>query len=176
MNEITREVSESISHIVRELNYESGSAIPILQRVQERLGHVSPGMIQQISDLTGIPASELYGIVTFYSQFHLEPRGENIVRVCHGTACHLAGAERVTHAVEMATGAKDGGTSEDGRYTVERVACLGCCSLAPVVMINEEAHAKVDPDKVKSMFRQFEKKIHEAENTDEKPSEGKDHA
>jgi len=141
-------MQQQVAAIVREVNVERGSAIPLLQAVQERLGYVSKDMIDELSKLTGIPASDLFGIATFYSQFHLEPRGENIVKVCHGTACHLAGADRITAAVEMATGAKEGHTSEDGKFSHERVACLGCCSLAPVVMINGDVHANVKSDKV----------------------------
>ena len=88
---------------------------------------------------------------TYTSQFRLEPVGEHTVKVCHGTACHLAGADKITQAFEMATGAKEGQTSPDGRFTHDRVACVGCCSLGPVVMIDEEVHARVEPDKVRKL-------------------------
>lgn len=135
-------------------------------------------MIQEISIATGIPAAELYGIATFYSQFHLEPRGKNLVRVCHGTACHLAGADKVSYAVEMATGAKEGGTSPDGQFSVERVACLGCCSLAPVMMVNEDVHAHVKVDKIASLLKRYKEA---SQNTEDQKavidySEAKGHA
>lgn len=136
-------LKEQLSEIIKEVNVERGAAIPILQEVQARLGHVSKEMIDEISVQTGIPASDLYGIATFYSQFYLEPRGEYTVKVCHGTACHLVGAARVTTAVEMATGAKEGETSPDRAFSHERVACVGCCSLAPVVMVDDDVHAKI---------------------------------
>jgi NADH-quinone oxidoreductase subunit E len=143
----------SLNSIVYRNNVEKGSAIPILQEVQNRFGHVSPAAIMAISEATGIPASDLYSIVTFYAQFRLEPLGEHTIKVCHGTACHLAGAGKVTHAIEMATGAKEGGTSKDGKFTHERVACLGCCSLSPVVMVDGEIHARVQTDKVKKLVQ-----------------------
>lgn len=146
---------EQLRAIIEQANVERGSAIPILQAVQAKLGHVSKDMIEEITKVTGIPASDLYGIATFYSQFHLEPRGKNIIKVCHGTACHLAGADRVAAAVEMATGAKEGHTSPDGMFSHERVACLGCCSLAPVLMVNEDVHANVKPDKVAALLRKY---------------------
>lgn len=148
----------ALNSIVYRNNVEKGSAIPILQEVQNRFGHVSPAAIQAISEATGIPASDLYSIVTFYAQFRLEPLGEHTVKVCHGTACHLAGADKVTHAFEMATGAKEGGTSIDDKFTHERVACLGCCSLSPVVMIDGEIHARVQTDKVKKLVQDVLKK------------------
>jgi len=150
-------VQEQLTAIIKEANVERGAAIPILQAVQNKLGYVSKEMIETISEQTGIPASDLYGVATFYSQFYMEPRGQNIVKVCHGTACHLAGAGRVATALEMATGAKDGQTSEDRMFTHERVACLGCCSLAPVVMVNEEVHANVRPERVNALMRKYRK-------------------
>jgi NADH-quinone oxidoreductase subunit E len=164
-------MKEQLREIVKRVNVERGSAIPILQEVQNKLGYVSKEMIDVITAETGIPASDLYGIVTFYAQFHLEPRGEHLVKVCHGTACHLAGADRVTHAVEMATGAKEGHTSPDRKFTHERVACLGCCSLAPVVMVNEDVHANVRSDRVAALMRKYK-----GESRDAKDAEGKTRA
>jgi len=157
---------EQLNEVVQKANVERGSAIPILQEVQATFGYVSKAMIEQISAETGIPASELYGITTFYSQFYMEPRGEHVIKVCHGTACHLAGADRVTAAVEMASGAKEGATSADGKFSHERVACLGCCSLAPVVMVDDEVHANVRADKVSALLRKYKQPAKDAEGTD----------
>jgi len=152
----------ALSSIVYRNNVDKGSAIPILQEVQNKFGHVSPAAMLAISEATGMPASELYSIVTFYAQFRLEPLGEHTLKVCHGTACHLAGADKVTHAFEMATGAKESGTSPDGKFTHERVACLGCCSLSPVVMIDGEVYARVETDKVKKLVQDVLKKSSKA--------------
>ncbi|MCR3921452.1 MAG: NADH-quinone oxidoreductase subunit NuoE [Firmicutes bacterium] len=142
---------EDIDQIVRRHNVNRGATIPILQDIQNTFGYVATEALTRVSDLTGISESELYSIVTFYSQFRLQPSGKNIIRVCHGTACHLAGADKITESVMHETGAKAGETSEDGLFTVEKVACLGCCSLAPVVTVNDETLARVTPDKARAL-------------------------
>lgn len=144
---------KSIDQIVHQFNTEKGSAMIILQQVQAEYGYVSSEMVERISKLTAIPASELFGIITFYSQFRLTPVGEKLIQVCHGTACHLAGAEQISEAVVNVTGAKEGTTSDDGKFTLEHVACLGCCSHGPVMTINGETYAKMTPDKVKKLLK-----------------------
>jgi NADH-quinone oxidoreductase subunit E len=145
----------SIDAIVHKHNVEPGAVIPVLQEIQETYGHVPPIAIQRVAEHLNIPASEIYGIVTFYAQFRLEPLGKNLVRVCHGTACHLGGAEMVAEALSQATGAREGETSEDGLFTVERVACLGCCSLAPCIMINDETHGRLTPESVSKVITEM---------------------
>ncbi len=135
-----------------------GPAIPILQEIQARLGYVAPDFIKKVAELTGIPVSELYGIVTFYSQFRLEPLGKYHIQICHGTACHLAGAELITEALEMETGTKSGSTSKDGMFTLEKVACMGCCTLGPVIGINGEIKGRLTPDKVKKIIHRIRQK------------------
>lgn len=136
-----------IDAIVQRHNAYQGSAIPILQDIQNAFDFIAPEVLQRVSALSGIPESDLYSIVTFYSQFRMEPIGENLIQVCHGTACHLAGAEKITESLQMETGAKAGGTSPDGKFTLEKVACLGCCSLAPVITVNDETFGRLTPAK-----------------------------
>ncbi|RYD03665.1 NADH dehydrogenase [Desulforamulus aquiferis] len=143
-----------IDQIVRDHNLDEGSAIVILQQIQAAFGYVGKPMLERVSQLTGIPASVLYSIVTFYTQFRLEPVGENFIQVCHGTACHLAGAERISEVLQQETGVPEGKTSADGKFTVKKVACLGCCSLGPVVTVNEETFARVTPDKARQMIKE----------------------
>lgn len=143
-----------IDEIVHQCN-ERGASIPILQEVQARFGYIDPSMLQRISDLTGTPASDLYSIVTFYSQFRLQKPGEYMIRVCCGTACHIGGAELIAQAVESETGAKEGETSPDGMFSLERVACLGCCSLAPVMMINGDVYGRLTPDMTRKIIRKL---------------------
>ncbi|HEX3033037.1 MAG TPA: NAD(P)H-dependent oxidoreductase subunit E [Bacillota bacterium] len=143
-----------VDSVVHCHNLDLGSAILILQQIQSRLGHVSPLMLQRVSQLTGIPASTLYSIVTFYAQFRLEPVGENLIQVCHGTACHLAGAEKISEAIELESKTKSGHTSADGKFTVETVACLGCCSLGPVVNVNEETMVRLTPEEARKIVKQ----------------------
>ena len=147
----------AIDAIVQRHNAYQGSAIPILQDIQHTFGYVAPEVLQRVSELSGILESELYSIVTFYSQFRMEPIGENLIQICHGTACHLAGAERIGDKIQHETGAKDGGTSPDGKFTVEKVACLGCCSLAPVVTVNEDTHGRLTPAKVSKVIKEVRK-------------------
>jgi len=132
-------------------NNEPGASIVILQKVQLQFGCVTPAMILRIAEITGIPESELYGIVTFYSQFRLRPPGKYLIRVCCGTACHLGGAEKITQTIEDATGTREGNVSKDGLFSLERVACLGCCSLAPVMTVNEDIYGRVTPNTVKKI-------------------------
>ena len=119
-------------------------AIPLLQAVQNEFRYVPIEAIEHIAANTEMTETKLYGVVTFYSQFRLEPVGEKIIKVCHGTACHVAGAEGVTEALEKRLEVLDGETTADGKYTLESVACLGCCSLAPVVAVDEQISANVD--------------------------------
>lgn len=149
-----------VEEIVSKYRDFSGAAIPILQEIQNTLGYVSPEFMQKVSELTQIPTSELYGIVTFYSQFRLEPLGENHIQVCHGTACHLAGAAAVTEALEMATHTKCGHTSKDGKYTLEKVACIGCCSLAPVISVNGKVYGRMTPEKARKLIKELESGDH----------------
>jgi NADH-quinone oxidoreductase subunit E len=145
-----------IDAITHKHNVQPGAVIPVLQEVQEVFGYVPPAAIQRISENMGVAASEISGIVTFYAQFRLRPLGKNVVKVCHGTACHLGGAEQVSDSLCQCVGAKEGETSPDGQFTVERVACLGCCSLAPCVMLNGEVHGRLTPDTVAKVVREVQ--------------------
>ena len=143
--ELSFTVIDAIAH---KHNVQPGAVIPTLQEIQDAYGYIPPVAIERIAENIGVPASEIYGIVTFYSQFRLEPVGDNLIKVCHGTACHLSGAERIARAIAQATSAEEGETSRDGKFTVERVACLGCCSLAPCIMVNNEVHGRLTPESV----------------------------
>jgi NADH-quinone oxidoreductase subunit E len=144
-----------------------GASIVILQKIQSMFGCVTPAMISRITELTGIPESELYGIATFYSQFRLQPPGKYLIKACCGTACHLGGAEKIARMVEDTTGAGEGGTSEDRLFSLETVACLGCCSLAPVVTVNENVYGRVTPNTVQKIVREIKSR-----EQGEKPSRG----
>lgn len=146
-----------IDKIVQKNNTQAGAMIAILQDTQNTFGYVPQAAIKRISEDTGTPAADIFGIVTFYAQFRLEPQGKNIIKVCHGTACHLNGAERIADSVCQCVGAKEGETSADGQFSVEKVACLGCCSLAPTIMLNNETYGSLTPDSVKKVIREFQK-------------------
>ncbi|MDI3474621.1 MAG: NADH-quinone oxidoreductase subunit [Thermococcaceae archaeon] len=134
---------------------EPSSLIPLLQRTQERFGYLPREVLEEIANYLGVPLSRVYGVATFYAQFRFEPLGKYVVKVCHGTACHVNGAVNIAQALTEELGIEEGQTTKDGLVTLERVACLGCCSLAPVIMINEKVFGKLTPDKVRKLIRKL---------------------
>ncbi len=120
-----------------------GNLIPLLQGAQELFGHIPKAVFEKISRDAAIPLSDLFGVATFYAQFRLHPVGKYIIKVCHGTACHVQNALEISESLEEALRIKDGQTTDDRFYTLESVACLGCCSLAPVMMIGDQTYGKL---------------------------------
>lgn len=133
-----------------------GALIPILQETQNTYGHLSKEGLQYIAKKTKTPISEIYGVVTFYSQFHLNPRGKHIIRVCQGTACHVRGSKAVLQKIEDVLKIKAGETSSDLKFTLETVACIGACGLAPVIMINEDTHGRLVPDSIPDILAKYQ--------------------
>jgi len=144
--------------IMKDYAGEESRLIPLLQKLQDAYGYLPKDVIARLSERTGLFVSRIMGVVTFYSQFRLEPVGKNIVKICFGTACHVIGAENVADAICRELGVELGGTTADRMFTVESVACLGCCSLAPVIMINDETHGRLNPDAARSVIREFAKR------------------
>lgn len=138
--------------VVTEYAGKPGSLISILQKTQEIYGYLPLSALQAIADKTGNKRAKIYGIATFYSQFRLTPVGKYVILQCHGTACHVLGAEKVGSAICDELGISPGETTADGLFTLEDVACLGCCSLAPVIMINGETYGKLTPDSVRQIL------------------------
>ena len=147
---------ESLQKALDKYKTVKGGLIPILQEAQEIYGYLPKEVMQQISKGLGIPFSKTFGVVTFYAQFHLKPRGRNIIRVCQGTACHVRGAAKVFDGVYTKLGVGKNGTTEDLRYTLETVACLGACGLAPVMMVNDDTHGRLTPDKAAGTLEKYE--------------------
>ena len=136
---------------------EPGMLIPLLQAAQDTYHYVPPLAIEQIAEVTGIPASEVYGVITFYKQFRLHPQGKHLLRMCKGTACYVSNAVMIGQTIEDELGVAPDENTPDGLFTFEVVACLGCCSLAPVVMIDDQAFGKLTPDKLRKILRQYRK-------------------
>jgi NADH-quinone oxidoreductase subunit E len=125
-----------------------GNVIPLLQKTQDIFGYLPTDAMKEISRTTGKTPAEIYGVATFYAQFRFKPMGRHIIKVCHGTACHVQNADSLDTVLETKIGAKAGDTTADGKFSVERVACLGCCSLAPCVMIDGEVYGRLTGDKL----------------------------
>lgn len=132
---------------------ENGNLISILQDAQGVYGYLPLDVLKLISDKTGKKKAQIYGVATFYSQFRLNKLGKYIIMQCQGTACHVNGSEAVGQAICDELGIKPGETSSDGMFSLEDVACLGCCSLAPVIMINGETYANLTPDKARKVIQ-----------------------
>ncbi len=134
----------------------SGDIIPLLQRLQEAYGYVPPAVALEVCERTGLPAARVYGVATFYEQFHLEPRGRHLIRCCRGTACHVKGGKSIAGALERELGVGEGGTTADGRFSFETVACLGTCFLAPVIMVDGDYYGTVAARRIKRILDQYE--------------------
>ncbi|NLC40177.1 MAG: NADH-quinone oxidoreductase subunit NuoE [Clostridiaceae bacterium] len=134
-----------------------GSAIAVLQEAQEIFGYLPLEVLEKISEETNEPLAKLYGVASFYTQFRMNPVGKHLVMLCQGTACHVMGADRVQQAIEDELKIENGETTDDGLFTLMTVACLGCCSLAPVMMIDGETYAGLTSDSVRKILRKMRK-------------------
>jgi NADH-quinone oxidoreductase subunit E len=132
-----------------------GALIPILQVVQAEYGYLSQPLIDCIAERLNISANEIVGVATFYAQFHLKPRGKHIIKICCGTACHVKGAKKIAEKLGETLDVSVGMTTKDQLFTLEEVACLGACSLAPVMMIDEDVHGKLAPDTVGTVINEI---------------------
>ncbi|EKD52382.1 MAG: NADH dehydrogenase (Ubiquinone) flavoprotein 2 [uncultured bacterium] len=132
-----------------------GELIPLLQSAQESCGYVTPQAIEYISQVTGNTKSEIYGVITFYKQFRLKPIGKFLIRVCDGTACHVNDAKTLISIVEDELKLEGDDTTADGLFTLQPVACLGCCSLAPALMVNDQTYGRLTPQKVRKILKQY---------------------
>jgi NADH-quinone oxidoreductase subunit E len=146
---------QAVKKIVARHAGNKGALITVLQEVQAELGYLSGRTIEQISQIMNLPASQVYGVATFYTQFRQKPVGKHLMRVCHGTACHVSGAGKISQALEDELKVTDGETTGDGKFTLETVVCLGCCSLAPVMMIDSETYGRLTPDSARQAAKDF---------------------
>jgi NADH-quinone oxidoreductase subunit E len=129
--------------LIQKYRHKKGNMIPLLQGTQEMYGFLPRAAFLKLNSELGLKISDMYGVATFYAQFRLKPVGKYIIKVCHGTACHVQNATAISDSLEEALGVKDGETTDDNLFTLESVACLGCCSLAPVMMIGDDTFGKL---------------------------------
>ena len=142
--------------IDKEFSTVKENLIMILQAIQRHYNYLPKPALTYLSAKIGVPYSKIYEVATFYSTFSLEPRGRNIISICLGTACHVRGAQRIRERLHDSLNIADGQTTEDGRYTLESVRCIGCCSLGPVLKINEDTHGRIATDEVEKVLGQYE--------------------
>jgi NADH-quinone oxidoreductase subunit E len=144
--------------VIKKYKNKKGNLIPLLQAAQNLYGYIPRQAFEKISRETGLKISDMYGVATFYAQFRLNPVGKHIIRVCHGTACHVQGASNITEELMSFLEVKDGETTKDRLFTLESVACLGCCSLAPVMMIGDETYGKLNKKKAVDVIKDLRRK------------------
>jgi len=164
---IGTEQKEQLGETLSSYSKERKSLIPLLEEVQAELGYLPKEVMQEIATFLATPEVEVYGVATFYNQFRFAPLGKHHVRVCMGTACHLAGGKLILEALERELGIKVGETREDGEFSLERVACVGCCMLAPVMIIGDEIHPKMTPFKVEEDLIPYKQESQEESSNEE---------
>lgn len=152
-------MEETLNKILETYKKNEGNIISILQDIEETFGYIPEEAVTWFSKRLDIPASRFYGTATFYAQFHLKPRGKNIITACHGTACHVKDSERLINSLKKELDLHEGKeTTDDRKFTVERVACVGTCSMAPVVIINKKVYGKMTADKLIKEIKILEQK------------------
>ena len=145
-------ITAQLDEILLRYRGESGELIPILQEAQERFGYLPGEAMQRIAKFLRLPESTVYGVSTFYAQFKLTPTGKRLIKVCRGTACHVRGGAHILREVKKLLGIKPGETTDDFEYTLETVACIGACALAPTMVVDKETHGQMTTRKVTEIF------------------------
>jgi len=155
---ITKADLERINAIVSDYGQQEWPMIPLLQRIQGEFGYIPPQCIPLIARSLGLFPSQVQAVISFYTQLYTQPRGRKVVRVCRGTACHVRGGKTILKLVKQHLGIEEGETSPDLEYTLETVACIGVCALAPNMVVADHVHGHMNPKKVEQLFRNRERK------------------
>ena len=164
MNE--EEIKQQAADILKSWRGERKELIPILQEIQAQCGYLPREAMLEVAEFLRIPESSVYGVATFYNQFRFTPPGNHPIKVCLGTACHMKGGNIISEAWERELGIKVGEVTPDHDFSLERVACVGCCAMAPVTVVEETVHSKVTPTRVKGILLSFELKKGDQQNSD----------
>ena len=149
-------MNDKLAEILSTHNWENGTLIFILQKVQRELGYISEEAISEIAKRARISKSEVFGVASFYSQFYFTPRGRHTVQVCLGTSCHVQGGPRILEAVERELGIKPGETTKDYKFNLETVSCFGCCALSPVIVVDKTVYSRMTTKRVKEILELYQ--------------------
>jgi NADH-quinone oxidoreductase subunit E len=166
-------IEPRLSKILSVFEGKRGALIPLLQRVQEEFGYLPEEALKEIATFLKLPRSQVFSVATFYAHFYLTRRGDHLVRVCQGTACHVRGASDILETAQYRLGIKTGQTTKDYKYSLERVACVGSCAMAPVVMIDDEVYPKMTAFKMNKLLAGDDEDATRAEQTTKRPQPGK---
>ena len=152
IRQVSAEELEQIQEIIESYKAQKWSLIPLLQKIQEEIGYIPPQSIQSIASALGLFPAQVQGVISFYTQLYTRPQGKKVVRVCRGTACHVRGGKTILKLVKQNLGIDEGETTPDYEYTLETVACIGVCALAPNMVIGNTTHGHMNPKKVSMLF------------------------
>jgi NADH-quinone oxidoreductase subunit E len=147
---------ERLTEVLAPYRGQKGATIPVLQKVQAELGYLPEEAISEIANFLGLSKNEVYGVATFYAQFRFERQGEHVVRSCQGTACYVRGGRRILETVEHELGIQPGGTTEDYKFSLERVACFGSCALAPVMVVDKTVYGRMTTVKARQILAEYQ--------------------
>jgi len=153
-----------LNDIIDKYSDKKGTLIPILQKTQDIYGYLPEEAMNKIAEKLNLTPAEVFGVATFYTQFRLTPVGKYIIKICHGTACHVGGANIIDETLKTKLGISIGETTDDGLFTILSVACLGCCSLAPVIMINDKTYGKLNGNKLSKIIDDYKVKEKKGNN------------
>ena len=148
-------MQERLSRVLAPFKDQKGATIPVLQKIQEEYGYLPKELMPDAARFLGLSESDVFGVASFYAQFRFIPQGKNSIRVCHGTACHVRGSDRIQDAVEKELHITSGETSEDRKFSLERVACFGSCALAPVMVVNKDVYGRMTNSKAREILAKY---------------------
>ncbi len=148
-------MQERLARLLAPFKDQKGATIPVLQKIQEEYGYLPKDLMPDTARFLGLSESDVFGVASFYAQFRFIPQGKNSIKVCHGTACHVRGSDRIQDAVEKELHITSGETTEDRKFSLERVACFGSCALAPVMVVNKDVYGRMTGSKVREILAKY---------------------
>ncbi len=152
---LSKKIINKLDKAIDEYRHQPGLLIPVLQKAQDICGYLPKEAMDYVARSLRIPPVRVYGVATFYAQFSFKPRGKHMILSCQGTACHVRGGDKILEDMKKELSVEEGDTTEDGRFTLEKVYCIGCCSLAPAIIIDSTAYGKLTDEKVKEILQTY---------------------